>query len=547
MATTDIDKLVIYRRTDDRALIPLTAGAITDVGANSNTIATDIPIGFTFTFDGVPYTTCALSPRGFLRFDGTITSGSNSNLFASGVDPLLAVWWDLLYTDTSAGYIKHETQGTAPWRRFVAEFYLKLDGSYDATDYARAKLQIVLYESTNRFDFRYGAREVHGSPSNVGSASIGFKGDTTSDADNYRDLATPSGSPVDDLALGGSKTTSTTNLRHYAGTEWPSWTIVAEPNWPMVGFYVDVPTDSITGLQDPYCDPLWSFANNVNWLYCRHTPTLVNLSPYSKPSSRFDSPKYVVPITPSADSLTYRVWVEFYNGNDGSSSVTLDVYRDALPDPQPSDGADWTLINSATKGSLSATTHYSLDPFDIQILDGDEYLLFKFTGNDMLVLSINVAPVPLDEVDPTFTYPSGFVPMAIGRFRQRASAVTPEDFNRAYRNCARICRDRWQALFSYGNSDDASEYGFTGASGGDFPTRVLGISPASIRTWLAQQATTVVYAYDTASNGKLFFVERGGFGSTPYDIDPNGDEYRRQTGTISFLSDQPSIAISADP
>lgn len=536
MAITDIRKLLVTHRTDDRDLFPLSSPT-TDLGANSTSIATAIAIGFTFTLDGVGYTTCALSSKGFLRLAGTVTSATNSNLFAAIADVVLAPWWDDMETVTTGGYVKHETQGTAPWRRFVAEWYCNFNTASGDTNYIRAKFQAVLYESTNRIDFRYGTFESGGSGVNTSSASIGLKGDTTGSADNYIDLA------VDDRDLGGSQTTSTTSLRAYVPGEWPGYTIVVEPNWPMPGFYVDTPLDTLTGMQDPYCDPLWAFCAAVNWLYCRHTPTLVNFEPYNKPSTTFNNPIHVVPIIPSADTLTYRVWIEIYNGASGSASVTVDVDRDAAADPQPATGADWTNIDSATRGSLSTATHYSIDPFDVQIVDSALFLRFKFTGNDLLILSINVAPVPLDEVDPSFTYPSGFVPMAIGQFRQQGSGVHPETYNRAYRNVARILADRQQILWSFGNNADASEYGYTG----DPVVRVLGVATASLRGWNGQDCTTVVYAYDSSNNGALQFTERGGFSGDAFDIDTNGSEYRRQDGTLSLLSDQPTVALTADP
>ncbi|MCC6623357.1 MAG: hypothetical protein IT385_19010, partial [Deltaproteobacteria bacterium] len=144
MAITSLTKMLITRRTTDRELIPLDSPT-TAVGANSTTIATGISIGFTFRFDGVNYTTCALSPRGFLRFAGTVTSGTN-NLSSSDSNVLLAPWWDAIETAVTVGYIKYETMGTAPWRIFVAEWYCNLSDTYDGTNYVRAKFQVVLYE-----------------------------------------------------------------------------------------------------------------------------------------------------------------------------------------------------------------------------------------------------------------------------------------------------------------------------------------------------------------------------------------------------------------
>ncbi|MCC7539435.1 MAG: hypothetical protein IT379_24635, partial [Deltaproteobacteria bacterium] len=148
MPVTDLDRMVLYRRKTDRDLLPLDSPT-TAVGANSTTIATGIAIGFTFTFDGIDYTTCALSPRGYLRFAGTVNSATNSNLFGANTSAVIAPWWDALETAVTVGYIKYETIGTAPWRIFVAEWYCNLSDTYDGTNYVRAKFQVVLYETWN--------------------------------------------------------------------------------------------------------------------------------------------------------------------------------------------------------------------------------------------------------------------------------------------------------------------------------------------------------------------------------------------------------------
>lgn len=542
---TDIDRMVFYRRTDDLDLVPLDSPT-TAIGANATSIATGISIGFTFSFDDVDYTTIDLCARGFARLAGTEAGSDNTRLYISDTGVILAPWWDDIETAVTVGYVKHEVQGTAPWRRFVVEWYCNLHSSYDGTDYVRAKFQLVLYETTNRIDYRYGTRSSGGSPANTGTASTGYKGDTSGVTDNYRDIGTPSGTPVDNLRLGGSKSTTTSNLRHYA--EWPTWTAVAEPAWPMCGRYVEASAEDLVAVQDGYLDPYWIIANNVNWAYCRFTPALVNFSPYVKSSTTFNDPIHVVPIKPSADDLTYRVWIETYSGSGGDLVVDVDV--DNAADPQPATGGDWSNVTTETEVGTSIGYH-SWAPFDITIDSGDEFLRFKFTDNDLKVCSIMVAPVPLDDVAPLDifgalnTYTSGFVPMCIAQFRQRAAAVHPEFLNRAWRNMARIARDRWQALWTFGHSNDATEYSFT--SSASLIVRRLGIAPCSLRGWRGEAVEYVTYAYDGTDNGELRFTERGGRPSVTIDVDKNGDEYRVSSGAMTLVSDEPVVTLDGDP
>lgn len=536
MAITDIDRLLITRRTDDRSLA-LFSSATTDLGANSTSIATGIAIGFTFTFDGVDYTTCALSSRGFLRFAGAVTSSSNSNLFASNADAVIAPWWDALETAVSVGYVKHETQGTAPFRRFVAEWYCNLDSSYDGTDYVRAKFQVILYESWNSWEQRYGSQEHGGSPANTGSASIGFKGDTSGTTDNYRDCATPSGVEVDDLALGGSKTTSTTNLRHYVSTEWPHWTLCVEPNWPMTGYYIDTDDSALTGIQHPYADPFRVFANNSNWLYCRHTPAAVNASPWAPSGATINNPIYVIPFTPSADGLVYQVWVESYQAN---GSPTLSVGEDNAADPQPTTDADWSSLGNITGPAGTGDQDWTV--FEITPTTDTAVLRFKFTSNDFRMTSVIVAPKQLTDFDPAATFASGWQPVGVGQVRQRAAGIHPEFLNRCWRNAARVALDRVQMLWSFVGAH-TSTYALDDST---YEVRTLGVAPASIRSWPAQSVAVKVYAYDDNDGARLTLTERGG-SSVAFTVNSNGDEYRLQSGDLEIVAEEPVLALTLDP
>lgn len=529
MAITSLDRFVVYRRTDDTDLVPL-GSPTTDLGANVTTTATGISIGFTFTLDGVDYTTCALSARGFLRLAGSVTSGTNSNLFGSSSDVVLAPWWDSIETAVTVGYVKHEVQGTAPWRRFVAEWYVNLSDTYDGTNYVRAKMQCVLYENWNQIDFRYGSRESGGSPANTGSASVGIKGVTSVATDNYRDFA------VDNLSLGGSKTTSTTNLRHYA-SEWPTGAIVCEPAWPMVGFYVDTSLDDLTGIQHPYGDPARVFASNSNWHYCRHTPALVNASPWHDPSTTYNNPVYVVPITPSADGRAYQVYVEAYQAN---GSPSLQVSEDAAADPQPATGADWSTLTNQTGPAGTGNQEWTV--FEITPATSATFLRFKVTSNDFRLESVVVRPKPLDDFDPTLTYASGWQPVSIAQIRQRGAAVHPEFYNRCWRNAARVCLDLRQVLWSHVGST-ASTYGLTG---GTYPVRVVGTSACALKGWPAESVRVDLYAYDEADNALVVLGQRGG-SSVSFDVDSNGTEYRIQTQTLALVGDEPVLTLSADP
>lgn len=530
MAITSLAKILVYERTDDVDLLPLES-ATTALGASSTSIATAIAIGFTFRFAGADYTAIDLCARGFVRFAGTETSATNANLFAANTSVLIAPWWDDIATADSVGYVQYETQGTAPFRRFVVEWYVKLNSAQTATDCDRAKMQLVLYETMDKHEVRYGELGVLGSPSRGSyGASRGCKGNTGVDTSNYLDYE---GST---RALGASDTTATTTLA--APVDWPTSTIKCEPNWPMPARYVEIPASSLTGLQHPECEPVWAIAASVNALRCLFTPPLVNVAPTE--SGNPSNPIITVPITPSADGRTYRVWIETYGGGGGAISCT--VGEDAAADPQPVTDADWSTLATPSEGVTS--TYRSWSSFTVSIDPSSVALRFKFAGTALIVNSIMVAPEPLTDFDPTTTLASGWQWMGLGQLRQQGAAVHAEWYNRAWRNVERLLSDLKQVAFSWASrsAGDVLVSGTTAA-----PARVIATAPCCLAGWRGQSVTVRVMAYDTSNGGKLAIGERAGRVTSDLTIDTNGSEYRIQSTSLQLVSDEPHLFATAYP
>lgn len=528
MAITSISKLLITRRTDGGGLLPIVTPT-TRLGASSISSVSGVSLGFTFTFDGVDYTTCYLSAFGFLRLAGTVTSSSNANLFSASTNVVLAPWWDGMRTNSVDGYLKTEVQGTAPWRRFVAQWRNYLASGHTSTNNDTVEFQVILYETSNKVEFRYGARARTGSPS-TGSASAGFKGVTTVVATNYRDLST------DALTLGGSSSTRATTLT-YVDYDALVGMVQIEPNWPMVGRWVSVGREQLTGLQHPQADPLWAFANNLHWLYCRWTPALLNLAPVQY--TPHPNPVCMAPVTPSADGLTYRVWIESYT--TGGGTISCDVRTSTLSAPQPATGAHWSAGVTATEVGTAAGYH-SWTAVTLTLASTVTFLRFAFTGS-VLVLNILVAPVPLDDFDPAATYPSSWAPVGLGQIRQQGAAVHPEIFNRLWKSVGYLAADRYQAVWSL-SFPNFSDYFYSPTTA--LRVRTLGFAPASLAGWRGQTVDAQVYGLDTTDGGRGTFQELGGR-SVDLTLDDNGGEVRLDEDTLELIGETPSVLFQVDP
>jgi len=443
MAATDIDKLFCYLRADDVGLLELSSPT-TQIGANSTGSATGISIGFEFRLDGVSYTTIAVFAYGFARLAGTESSANNSNLFASNTNVIIAPWWDDMKTAESTGYVKTETQGSAPWRRFIIEWRCYSYSGNTAANNDLLNFQAVLYETTDRIEFRYAPSVRTGSPTlmdasaGVKGVTSGFKAYALTGINNWREIYS------DTLALGGDNTAAYDGMdvaSHYDVFA-ASGARVFEPNWPMCGRGLLIDPNELTGF-DPYSMVMWKIANFCNWLYCRHTPAMLNLTPYMPSAAA--SIEIIAPCDPSADGRYYNVLVQVFASS--TTLCTVGVFEDAAADPQPSVGGDWSNIASDVQAVTGGAWNELVGTY-CAIAPNTQYLRITVTMTDGMcrVGSIIVCPAHLDDIDETAAPATGWLPMGLAQVRQPGGAIHPEWFNRAWKNLAYVLGDLRQQV-----------------------------------------------------------------------------------------------------
>jgi hypothetical protein len=90
-------------------------------GPTGDDVTVAVPIGFSFSFYGTPYTSVNACTNGFLQFGGSSTVYQNSCIPNSGQpNGMVAGFWEDLYP--TAGQITYQTLGSAPNRRFVVHW-----------------------------------------------------------------------------------------------------------------------------------------------------------------------------------------------------------------------------------------------------------------------------------------------------------------------------------------------------------------------------------------------------------------------------------------
>ena len=156
---------------------PLVGGTSVPILAD-DIISATIALPFTFTFNGVAYSSFKVSSNGFLTFNTGATSSYLTNdldFVSTLVRPLLApLWDDLEGSSVDGATATYQTSGVSPNQVFTFEWN-KWQWRYVATG-AVISFQVKLYETSNNIEFVY---QQEATAVNTGSASIGLAGQTT--------------------------------------------------------------------------------------------------------------------------------------------------------------------------------------------------------------------------------------------------------------------------------------------------------------------------------------------------------------------------------
>ena len=164
----------------------LTANVVGDAPTNSGISVDDrysavLPIGFTFNFYGINYTSVVIGPNGTLCFDLTLAGGydpwpitavllGNPSKFNNICGP----WCDIDISTPDGGTITYSLTGSAPFRKYIVTFCR--DRMFSCTDQITST-QIILYETTNIIECHIATKPVCATW-NSGRAIIGVQNAT---------------------------------------------------------------------------------------------------------------------------------------------------------------------------------------------------------------------------------------------------------------------------------------------------------------------------------------------------------------------------------
>lgn len=163
--------------------------------------ANGIPLGFSFSYNGTPYTTCNVNTNGFIAFGADMTNNydaygannlTNGSINRTSIRPIVAPFWGDLDA-VSANNMRYATTGTAPNRVFTFE-WKNAKFIWTAFD-PNISFQVKLYEGSNNISFHY-RQEMGAVP--TGGAALASVGLTTSaiGSGSFLSLSDVSASPT---------------------------------------------------------------------------------------------------------------------------------------------------------------------------------------------------------------------------------------------------------------------------------------------------------------------------------------------------------------
>lgn len=177
-------QIAMTRSVFNGAYAPIVGGT-TSTATGDDAYQQNIPVGFSFSYLGTPYTQFSVSTNGWLSFvNGATFDAYSPDLYSTTTNGVVAPWWD----DLSTSAIVYQTTGTVGSQVCTIQW---TSLTYYFTSTRTINYQVKLYEGTNVIEFWYGAAPT-GTINTSESASIGLKS-TSGGTGQYLDAVTGSG------------------------------------------------------------------------------------------------------------------------------------------------------------------------------------------------------------------------------------------------------------------------------------------------------------------------------------------------------------------
>jgi putative cofactor-binding repeat protein len=158
---------------------PISGGTVLGAPTNDDTSFPTNPIGFTFWFNGVAYSTFSVNSNGFIALGGAVNSSYTA--ISTGIsNNIIAALNADLQGEPTTGDLRYQTIGSFPNRTLVVQ-WSNYDRFSSTTNTDVYNFQIRLQETSNTVDVVYGSN----SSTQVAALSqVGLRGNSSADFNN---------------------------------------------------------------------------------------------------------------------------------------------------------------------------------------------------------------------------------------------------------------------------------------------------------------------------------------------------------------------------
>ena len=186
-------------------IAPFEGGTASDL---DDDYSNSLPIGFTFTYCSVAYTSLSVSWNGFVTLgetfgtEGYYINDLSNTVTTFGVTPnaprpiLAPLWTDLKYAATTQ--ISYITSGTAPNRTFTVQWG---NSGFYSSSTPREGVQLILHETSNIIDFVYQKISTGTYSSGCAIGITGGSGASVTGAIPYWSLSDASAAPIPSMTI----------------------------------------------------------------------------------------------------------------------------------------------------------------------------------------------------------------------------------------------------------------------------------------------------------------------------------------------------------
>ncbi|MDD2228861.1 MAG: hypothetical protein PHY48_05585, partial [Candidatus Cloacimonetes bacterium] len=159
----------------------ISGGTVHGTSANDNESFLALPLGFTFTYDGVSYTTISIASNGFIAFGDNVATSTVAISSTNGTNNIVAALCKDIKSKAD-GELMSLSSGTAPNRVFTVQWkHWRRAPTATASD--DLNFQIQFHENGNNVQFVYGILNPFNSTS-LHTIQVGLRGASNAEFNN---------------------------------------------------------------------------------------------------------------------------------------------------------------------------------------------------------------------------------------------------------------------------------------------------------------------------------------------------------------------------